>query len=176
MRGLWPRGRKGPNPSERTKAHAADWAVRGVALSTWTARDLPVLRVLVAMFEVADAERSKVVRPGELPVLTGLSESDVKEALRATDRADPPYIICVEADLSYPIAVVGVTERALRVVGQWPVSDDAADAIIAALSDAAEHELDKEKQSALRRTAPFIAGAGREVFYRVVTTVASQEI
>ena len=93
------------------------------------------------------------------------------------DSADPPYLTGFRvAELAYPIIITAVTERTRRAVGQWPASDSAADAIIAALNDAAEYELDEEKRSGLRKTASFLAGAGREVLYRVLTSVASGEI
>jgi hypothetical protein len=61
-------------------------------------------------------------------------------------------------------------------VGQWPASDLAADAILSALSSAADQEPDEEKRSGLRRAVSFLGGAGKEVLYRVVTQVSGQEI
>jgi hypothetical protein len=96
--------------------------------------------------------------------------------LQALAAADPPFIRSTgAAGLTCPLIVSGVTERARRAVGQWPASDLAADAILAALSSAADQEPDEEKRSSLRRAVNFFGGAGKEVLYRVVTQVSGQE-
>ena len=143
-------------------------------METWTTRELPVLRALVEKFDEIETE---IVRIETLPAATGLDEIDVKRALRSLDTAAPPYLTGTKVEgLSYPIIITNVTERARRAVGQWPASDLAADAIVSALSDAAEHESDDEKRSGLRNTAAFLGGAGKEVLYRVITQVSGQEI
>jgi hypothetical protein len=143
-------------------------------METWITRELPVLRTLVEKF---DDVGTYMVRIETLPAATGLDETDVKKALRSLDTANPPYITgTTPAELSYPVIISGVTERARRAVGQWPASDLATDAIVAALSDAAEQEPDEEKRSGLRHAADFLGGAGKEVLYRVITQVSGQEI
>jgi hypothetical protein len=143
-------------------------------METWTTRELPVLRALVDKFD--DIETGSV-RIETLPAATGLAEIDVHRALRSLDTADPPYMSGTRiSELPYPIIISNVTERARRAVGQWPASDLAADAIVAALNDAAEQESDEEKRSSLRNTAAFLGGAGKEVLYRVITQVSGQEI
>jgi hypothetical protein len=143
-------------------------------METWTTRELPVLRALVEKFD--DVE-TNIVRIETLPAATKLDDIDVKRALRSLITADPPYVIGNGIDqLSYPIIITNVTERARRAVGQWPASDLAADAIVAALTEAAEQEPDEEKRSGLRKAAAFLGGAGKEVLYRVITQVSGQEI
>jgi hypothetical protein len=143
-------------------------------METWTTRELPVLRALVEQFDDIGTD---VVRIETLPAATGLDEIDVKRALRSLDTADPPYIAGTKLEqLPYPVIISDVTERARRAVGQWPASDVAADAIVSALSDAAEQESDEKKRSGLRDAAAFLGGAGREVLYRVITQVSGQEI
>jgi hypothetical protein len=129
---------------------------------------------LVEKFE--DVERG-FVRIEALPAAAGLDEGDVQRALRALCTADPPYIVGSERwGRPYPIIITKVTERARRAVGQWPASDLATDAILSALSDAAELEPDEEKRSGLRSAVAFLGGAGKEVLYRVITQVSGQEI
>jgi hypothetical protein len=89
-------------------------------METWTTRELPVLRALVKKFD--DVE-TNIVRIETLPAATGLDEIDVKRAVRSLTTADPPYAIGNGIDqLSYPIIITNVTERARRAVGQWPAS------------------------------------------------------
>ena len=117
------------------------------------------------------------VRQHEVAALTELDDSEVKRALRSLAAAEPPFIRSAgAAGLTYPLIISGVTERARRAVGQWPASDLAADAILSALSSAADQEQDEEKRSGLRRVVSFLGGAGKEVLYRVVTQVSGQEI
>lgn len=143
-------------------------------METWTSRELPVLQALVAKFDDLETD---AVRVEQLPELTGLVDTDVKLALRSLASARPPYVEgFVVAELPYFLVISGVTERARRAVGQWPTSDLAADAILSALSKAAEQEPDDEKRSGLQRAVAFLGGAGKEVLYRVVTQVSGQEI
>jgi hypothetical protein len=140
---------------------------------TWTCRELPVLRTLVEKFDDPDTYD---VRITALPDLTGLAETEVKQALRALFSAEPPYLEGKAfAETTYPVIISSVTERARRAVGQWPASDQGPDVLIAALQGAAETEPDEAKRSGLRKTAEFLAGAGREVLFRVMTQVGSQE-
>lgn len=140
-------------------------------------RELPVLRALVDIFENSDYASNLGVRLGQLAPQAGMADADVAKALRALSTAEPPYIKGTwVSGVSHPIIINRVTERALRAVGQWPASGEAADAIVAALDAAAESEPDEEKRSALRRTAGFLGGAGREVFYRVLTGVATGQV
>jgi hypothetical protein len=146
-------------------------------VETWTSRELAVLGALVDKFENDDESHMTGVSVGALVVATGFAKADVEKALRTLDRASPPYMEGHHVnELPYPVTITAVTERALRAVGQWPASDDAAEAIIAALTEAAESEPDEEKRSGLRRTAAFLGGAGKEIFYRILTSAASGEI
>jgi hypothetical protein len=117
------------------------------------------------------------VRIEALLAATALDEIDVKRALRALYTANPPYVEGVmPGELSYPVIISNVTERARRAVGQWPASDLAAGAIVSALNETAEQEPDEEKRSGLRNSAVFLGGAGKEVLYRVITQVSGQQI
>jgi hypothetical protein len=143
-------------------------------METWTSRELPILRALVARLDDPDVRNAS---PEQLAAVTGLSPDAISRALTALAEAEPPYFTGAKSwGERYPNPIFRVTERGRRAAGQWPASDSAADAIIAALESAAEIEPDGDKKSALGRTAAFLAGAGREVFYRVVTGVVSGEV
>jgi hypothetical protein len=59
------------------------------------------------------------VRITALPDLTGLAETEVKQALRALYGAEPPYLESKAfAEITYPVIISSVTERARRAVGQ----------------------------------------------------------
>jgi hypothetical protein len=115
------------------------------------------------------------VRIETLPAATGLDESDVQRALRSLSTANPPYLVGIAAQLTYPMIITEVTERARRAVGQWPASDQAADVFLAALTEAAEQEADEEKRSVLRRVATALGGVGKDVLIRVMTQIGAQE-
>jgi hypothetical protein len=113
-------------------------------------RDLPVLRTLAEMFETGKppATRGPACRPDgpDRAVRGGRTEGPGRPG-----HGGPEGIISIDAHEAYPIAITGVTERALRAVGQWPASG-------------------------LRKTAAFLGGAGKEVLYRVITGAPSGEI
>jgi hypothetical protein len=85
---------------------------------TWASRDLLVLEAIVSAFN--DPERFQLRIP-ELTGLCGLPEQDVVTALRALlEYPQPPE------ELTYPIIITDVTERARRWSGNgrplksWP--------------------------------------------------------
>lgn len=58
--------------------------------STWERRELPVLRALVEYFDDVDAYR---LQPGQIGELSGLSEDEVKRALKALWEVDEPFLV-----------------------------------------------------------------------------------
>lgn len=140
-----------------------------VAMDTWTTRELPVLRALVTSFE--DVETSSV-RIETLVATSGLDEKEVQRALRALSSAEPPYVIGQKPNqVSYPIVVTEVTERARRAVGQWPTSDLPGDVLLAALRDEADREPDETKRSRLRRAADALGAVGSDVVTKVLAEI-----
>jgi hypothetical protein len=96
----------------------------------WVARDLPVLRYLV---EELDSLGHRRPTPEDASEATGLDVDDTRRAFRNLARADPAYVVGIEAaGAAYPLQVHTVTERAYRAVGAWPTADRLATDIAAA--------------------------------------------
>ena len=127
---------------------------------TWASRDLPVLRAVVEAFDVPDRYK---MSHAEIEEGTGLDSDDVKRALRALWEAEPAYIKGTGASsVSYPLWVLGVTERARVAAGQWPKPEDLVDALAKALEDAAE-SAEPDERSRLQRAAEVLRGTAKEV-------------
>jgi hypothetical protein len=140
---------------------------------TWVSRDLPVLRAIVEAFDDPDRYRMSL---DEIENASGFSEDDVHRALRALHEASSPFIkASMVSNLSYPIMVHGVTERARVVAGQWPKPEDLVDALARAFEDAAQ-TADPDERSRLQRIAGELRGAAREIAIRVLTAWSSQQI
>lgn len=65
------------------------------------------------------------------------------------------------------------TGHARRTVGTWPKPEDRVAEMVAALREAAEREDDPEQKSRLRKTAEWLAGAGRDVTIGIITSMAT---
>jgi hypothetical protein len=115
-----------------------------------------VLRALVEAFD--DPERYRM-SPEEIKTVTGFSDDDVHRALRVLHEASPPLIKgTMVSQLSFPVMVMGVTERARVAAGQWPKPEDLVDALARAFEDAAKSG-DPQEGSRLRRIAEDLRGA-----------------
>jgi hypothetical protein len=77
--------------------------------------------------------------------------------------------------LSYPIIITGVTERARRLVGQWPTAESLAAEITKALGEAADHESDPAKKTRLREAATFLGETARGVVVEVLSRVVERQ-
>jgi hypothetical protein len=129
--------------------------------STWESRELPVLRFAVEQFDDPDVRHLRIA---DIVAGTGLDEREVKSALLALHTASPPYVEgLTPAEVAYPIDLYGVTERARRVVGQWPTPEAWADRLVAALEQAAQDETDPRKRGLLRKGAGILGGVARDV-------------
>lgn len=145
----------------------------GSVEETWQRRDLPVLRAIVEAFD--DPERYKM-SPAEIEEATGFDPDEVIRALRALWEAEPAYVKGTGASsVSYPLFILGVTERARVTAGQWPKPEDLVDALAKALEDAAE-SADPDERSRLKRAAEALRGTAREIAIKVITTWAGQQI
>jgi hypothetical protein len=135
--------------------------------STWENRDLVVLDLAVQYFDDPSVHRLGI------PVIverTGLSEDDVKRALRALASASPRLIKGSSADqVAFPLFLTGVTGPARQLVGAWPSPDSLTDRLVAALEAAASAEPNEEKRSALRHAAAVLGGMGRDIFVEVAS-------
>ena len=116
-------------------------------------RDLPVLRALVEAFDGPERYR---MSPEEIKTVTGFSDDDVHRALRVLHEASPPLIKgTMVSQLSFPVMVMGVTERARVAAGQWPKPEDLVDALARAFEDAASRATHRKGRvfDGLRRTS-----------------------
>lgn len=140
---------------------------------TWQPRDLPVLRAIVEAFD--DPERYRMSHE-EIEEATRLDSDDVKRALRALWEAEPAYLKATRAgQVTYPLVILGVTERARVAAGQWLKPENLVDAMAKAFEKAAESAEPKER-SRLQRAAETLRGAAREVAIRAITSWAGQQV
>jgi len=141
---------------------------------TWGGRDLPVLQAIVGAFD--DPDRYQL-RLAELTGTCGLREREVQTALRALANASPPLLQYPRPpeQLTYPIIITDVTERARRLVGQWPTADSLAAEITKALGEAADHESDPTKKTRLREAATFLGETARGVVVDVLSRVVERQ-
>lgn len=141
---------------------------------TWTDRDLPVLSALVSRFDDPTVD---VVRPAEMVAVSGLTEDAVMRALTALCEAEPQLLQCYHPEEQrVPAFINGVTAEARRRVGAWPTPEAMVDRLVAAFTQAAEHEHDAEKKSNLRKVADLLGGALREIAIGVTATVVAQHV
>lgn len=139
---------------------------------TWQTRDLPVLRVLVEAFDEPDRFSMTL---DEIQQRTGLSEDDVKRATRALFEAEPPLIKGIGADqVAYPLRIVGVTERARVLAGQWPSPENIVEALAAALDQRAAETNEPEERSRLTSLADGLRGIGKEIVVRVLSNYGGE--
>lgn len=140
-------------------------------MDMWTSRELPVLRALVDYLDDPD---HRSIEPAQIADLAGLPQDDVHRALRALAEASPPYIEGVPvAELTYPIAVTGVTERARRAVGQWPNEEALAETLVRELRAAAAREPDEVHKGKLHRAADALSDIGVKVVGEVLAKLAA---
>lgn len=107
-------------------------------LDLWTQIDLPVLLELVRQLEEEGAHQVNTPL-----VVMGLSESQAEGALRRLGAAG--YIIGVSTQMSYPVVVTQVTERALRTAHAWPSPEAVVERLLVALAEAAEWGTPEER-------------------------------
>jgi hypothetical protein len=140
--------------------------------STWEQRDLPVLDAIVRYF---DEEDSAVIPDvATFAEITGKDPSQVGRAVRALS----PRFIKTGPGLGglTEVPIMGVTDEARQVVGQWPTPEAVADRIVIALLDAAERESDERKRSKLRVAAETLGSFGRDLLINVAANVATKPI
>lgn len=102
---------------------------------------------------------------------------DVLTALRALGKAKPPLLEYPRPpdELAYPVIITDVTERARRMVGQWPTAESLAGQIAKALSDAAEHEPDPVRKSRLREATAVLSDTARGVLVEVLSRIVERQ-
>lgn len=125
--------------------------------STWTTRELPALVGLVEYFDDPAARRP--IGPDDGPALAGLDTDSFRRALAKLTSAVPPYL--VDAGIEEDFLVVGVTERAMKTVGQWPSPESLAEQFVATLMTAADKSSDPAESSKLRGMAGLLGGMAK---------------
>jgi hypothetical protein len=140
--------------------------------STWEQRDLRVLDAIVRYF---DEEDSAVIPDvATFAEITGMDPGQVGRAVLALS----PRFIKTGPGLGglTEVPIIGVTDEARQVVGQWPTPEAVADRIVRALQEAAEREPDERKRSKLRAAAETLGSFGRDLLINVAANVATKPI
>jgi hypothetical protein len=143
--------------------------------STWESRDLPVLRVIVAM----EDETRRHVTAEQIQQATGLDGDDVQRALGALGREQPPFFEIMDVSSmsgAFYMGAVNSTGHARRTVGSWPTPDNMADRIVAGLQEVAANAPSEEERSRARKVLDGVGGVGKGVLTGVLVKVLSGEV
>ena len=133
--------------------------------STWETRDLRVLDAIVRYFDEQDGPEIPDVET--FAKLTGMDPGQVGRAVRALS---PRFIKTGPALGGLTVVpIMGVTDEARQVVGQWPSPEVWVDRLVQALREAAERESDPEKKGRLRAMAEGLGGFARDVAVGVLS-------
>lgn len=142
---------------------------------TWSDRDGLVLNALVEAFDDPDKQPAMTVET--LVDATGLVERDVRAALIALQREDPPLIDGLRViGERHPIQIMDVTAEAYRRVGAWPTPERLVDRLVAGLQRAADDEPDEIRRSRMRQIALDLAGAFRGVATEVAAAAVIKSV
>lgn len=127
--------------------------------STWTTRDLPILRECLRRIDGGEA----VVYFDDIRDAVGLDVAQMNVGMTALETASPPYIF-MEGNF-----LQGVSERARRELGTWPSAETLVDCLAAALAEAADAEPEPEKKGKFRAAGEFLGNMGRDVAVAVIS-------
>jgi hypothetical protein len=143
--------------------------------STWEPRDLPVLEAIVRYFEERDPMDPRFPNVATFAEITGRPVEDI---YRAVDKLKPTYLSIDTwgTDDLGALEITGVTDQALRVVGQWPSPEVWVERLVQALGEAAEREPDPEKKGRLRAMAEGLGGFARDVAVGVLSGGITQSM
>ncbi len=133
---------------------------------TWTTRELPILRRILARFDSGDHLVDARALQSELPQIP---PGQLRVGLRALD--DAGYLD-FQPTMGGPNRVTGhisaVHERARRELGTWPTPEALVAEIAIAFESAAEAEPEPERRGRLKAAADALGGFGSEVAAAVV--------
>ena len=140
--------------------------------STWETRDLPVLDAIVRYYDEDDSAQIPDVQT--FAEITGMDPSQVARAVRALS----PRFIKTGPSMGglMDVAIMGVTDEARQVVGQWPSPEVWVDRLAEALREAAEREPDPERRGRLRAMAEGLGGFARDVAVGVLSGGITQSM
>lgn len=143
-----------------------------MTVTTWDARDLPILRVIVEMCDGG----APFVGIEDIVERTELDVETVKTGLWALAKEQPPFFEYINMPGLYGSDIGGIrnpTGHSRRTVGTWPKPEDRVAEMIAMLWDAAEREPDPHQKSILRKAAEYVAGVPRDVAVGFLIAVAT---
>lgn len=132
-------------------------------VSTWTTRELPILRAALERLDVG----AHFVSLEEIRAAAGLDVAQMRAGLNALEQASPPYV-----SVSYtmgggtthiPGHLDSVSERARRELGTWPSAETVVDRLAKALADAADQEQEPARKGKLRVAAEALVSFGRVI-------------
>jgi hypothetical protein len=138
---------------------------------TWATRDLPALRAVAAHL---DQNPHDVLETDELEV-PGIDPGDMHRVLAALDGAYLEVTWLRTFGGTGSGSVEGITERGRRAAGLWP-SGESADALIEALTQAADASDDEEDRTWLRRAAGALGQVSRDVVVDVIGAVLARQV
>ena len=140
--------------------------------STWETRDRPVLEAIVRYYDEDDSAEIPDVET--FAKITGMDPGQVGRAVRALSPRFVKTLGGLQGLTEVPI--MGVTDEARQVVGQWPSPEVWVDRLAEALREAAEREPDPEKKGRLRAMAEGLGGFARDVAVGVLSGGITQSI
>jgi hypothetical protein len=140
--------------------------------STWETRDLPVLDAIVRYYDEDDSAVIPDVQT--FAEITGMDPGQVARAVRALS----PRFIKTGPSMGglMDVAIMGITDEARQVVGQWPSPEVWVERLVQALREAAEREPDPEKKGRLRAMAEGLGGFARDVAVGVMSGGITQSM
>lgn len=141
--------------------------------NTWFSRELPILEVVIGLFE-EKGWAGGIVQVSEISDRTGIDGNEVFTALCAMENE---YVILQKLMTGgdpNPQMVTGVTPSARRAVGQWPSIETFYDRIIAGLTEAEEQETDVGKKSKLRSTLNALTDLGRDTLITILSNTITR--
>jgi hypothetical protein len=156
-----------PEPEEAQphgRAHAT-------TADTWYTVDLPVLDVIVAF----QREQPAGVLP-QLGDIHAVLDLPAEEIFRSALRLEGEYLELERVGSLGNWVIRSVTPAARRAVGQWPNPEAVANQLIAAMADAAAHELDPDRRTRLQAATDVLGGVGREVLISVTAAFVKAQM
>jgi hypothetical protein len=137
----------------------------------WYTVDLPVLDGIVALLREQPA--------GVLPQLGDIHEVldlPAEEIFRSALRLEGEYLELERIGSMGNWVIRSVTPAARRAVGQWPNPEAVANQLIAAMADAAAHELDPDRRTRLQTATDVLGGVGREILISVTAAFVKAQM
>lgn len=137
----------------------------------WHTRDFPVL---LEVARAADAEQE--VNLDDIAATLDMRVGQIIAVLDALEdarylRYDGTEMLSGEVHVNF----VRISERGRRVVGLWPNEEQAADALVELLGQAAEHVDDEDDAGALRRAGRLLRGVPSAVIADVTAALIRQQ-